>query len=68
MRATNEQRRRQFLAVGSVLSSFGALGIVLSLFTGWADALGSAAFPVGFLVGFIGAIGTSLALFNLRPL
>ena len=68
MRATNEQRRRQLLAVGSVLSFFGALGIILPLFTGGADALGSSAFPVGFLVGVIGAIGTSLALFNLRPM
>ena len=68
MRATNEQRRRQLLAIGSALSAFGGLGVVIPLLNGWTEAFGSAAFPVGFLVGLTTAIGTSLALLNLRPL
>ncbi len=53
------------LALGSVLSTFGALAIVLSLLLDWTAAPRPWGFLIGFVVGMLTGLGATLALSGL---
>ena len=50
------------IALGSVLSTFGVLSIVLSLLMGWSEAPRSWGFLLGFGTGVITGLGVTLAI------
>ncbi len=56
---------RTRMAVGSVLSTFGALSIVLSLLLGWSEAPRPWGFLLGFVTGVISGLGVTLAIAGL---
>ncbi len=49
------------LAIGSVLSTFGVLSIVLALLLGWTAAPRPWGFLLGFVTGVITGLGVTLA-------
>jgi hypothetical protein len=53
------------IALGAVLSTLGALGIVLSLLLGWTEAARPWSFVLGFVVGVIAGLGATLAITGL---
>jgi F0F1-type ATP synthase assembly protein I len=53
------------IAVGSVLSSLGALGMVLPLLLEWTAAPRPWGFLLGFVVGVVAGLGTTLAIAGL---
>jgi hypothetical protein len=53
------------IALGSVLSTFGALAFVLSLLLVWTEAPSPWALLLGFFVGVITGLGTTLAIAGL---
>jgi len=53
------------IAVGSVLSTFGALSIVFSLLLGWSEAPRPWGFLLGFVTGVITGLGVTLAIAGL---
>jgi hypothetical protein len=53
------------LALGAVLASFGALGIVLSLLLGWTEAPGPWDFLLGFITGVVIGLGATLSMAGL---
>jgi hypothetical protein len=58
-------RAQTKIALGSVLSTLGALAIVLSLLLGWTEAASPWDFLLGFLVGVITGLGATLAVAGL---
>ena len=53
------------IALGSVMATFAALGIVLSLLLGWSAAPRPWGFLLGFVVGLLAGLGVTLALSGL---
>jgi hypothetical protein len=53
------------ITLGSVLSTFGALGIVLSLLLDWPAVPSPWDFLLGFVVGVITGLGVTLAIAGL---
>ena len=53
------------IALGSVLASFGALGIVLSLLLEWTAAPRPWGFLLGFVVGVAAGLGATLVITGL---
>jgi NhaP-type Na+/H+ or K+/H+ antiporter len=56
---------RTKLSLGSVLSTFGALGIVLSLLLGWPEAPRPLGFLLGFVVGLVTGLGATFSIAGL---
>jgi predicted ABC-type sugar transport system permease subunit len=50
------------IALGSVLATVGALGMVLSLLLGWSAAPRPWGFLLGFLVGVLAGLGATLSV------
>ena len=53
------------LALGSVMATIAALGIVLSILLGWPDAPRPWGFLLGFMVGLFAGLGATLTLAGL---
>jgi len=53
------------IALGSVLATVGALGMVLSLLMGWSAAPRPWGFLLGFVVGVIAGLGATLSVSGL---
>lgn len=53
------------LALGAVLSTLGALAIVLSLLLGWSEVPSPWDFLLGFVVGVVTGLGATLAIAGL---
>jgi len=53
------------IALGSVLATGGALGMVLSLLLGWSAAPRPWGFLLGFVVGVIAGLGATLSVSGL---
>jgi len=53
------------IALGSVLATVGALGMVLSLLLGWSAAPRPWGFLLGFVVGVIAGLGATLSVSGL---
>ncbi len=53
------------IALGSLLSTFGALGIVLSLLLKWTELPRPWDFLLGFVVGVTAGLGVTLAIVGL---
>jgi hypothetical protein len=53
------------LGIGSVLSAFGALGIVLPLMLEWTAASPPSGFLLGFVFGVAAGLGASLSIAGL---
>jgi predicted ABC-type sugar transport system permease subunit len=58
-------RTQTKIAVGSALSTLGALAIVLSLLLGWTEAPSPWDFLLGFVVGVVTGLGATLAVAGL---
>jgi predicted ABC-type sugar transport system permease subunit len=56
---------RTKLALGSVLATGGALGIVLSLLLGWSEASRPWGFLLGFADGVVTGLGAALSIAGL---
>ena len=53
------------IALGSVLATVGALGMVLSLLLGWSAAPRPWGFLLGFVVGVLAGLGATLSVSGL---
>ena len=53
------------MTLGAALSTFGALGIVLSVLLGWTAAPRPWGFLLGFVVGVVAGLGSTLAITGL---
>jgi hypothetical protein len=53
------------IALGSVLATFGALGIILPLLLGWTDMPHPWGFLLAFVVGVVAGLGATLAVAGL---
>jgi predicted ABC-type sugar transport system permease subunit len=53
------------LGIGSALSTFGAIGIVLSLILDWTAAIQPWGFLLGFALGVASGLGVTLAITGL---
>jgi predicted ABC-type sugar transport system permease subunit len=53
------------IALGSVLATIGALGMVLSLLLGWSAAPRPWGFLLGFVVGVLAGLGATLSVSGL---
>ena len=58
-------RSKRILALGSVMSAFGALGVFLVMSALSTSLEGPVSFVVGFFLGLVTGLGAVLALFNL---
>ena len=58
-------RSKRILALGSVMSAFGALGVFLVTSALSTSLEGPVSFVVGFFLGLVTGLGAVLALFNL---
>lgn len=56
---------RQELGIGSALTTFAALGIVVSLLAGWSQLERPLGFLLGFTFGIAGGMGAVLAIAGL---
>ena len=61
----NKMSTQTKLALGSVLSTFGVLGIVLSMLMGWTAAPQPWGFLLGLLTGVVSGLGATLGIAGL---